>query len=109
MKRQKHSMKKLALGAQTVAAALAWQSSHLYAAELDETCQSQGAENCEQQAPEIIEEIRVHGVRYSQYLQNKSGDLRRIGDISETPQVLVRKLRFERDIVVPSWGHSGNR
>lgn len=81
----------LTLGASTIAAALALGASPtLYAAPTAETCTPSKDKDCktEQVAPKIIEEVRVHGVRHSVYKHDKSGDLRRVADLVDTPQVI---------------------
>ena len=81
----------LTLGASTIAAALALGASPtLYAAPTAETCTPSKDKDCktEQVAPKIIEEVRVHGVRHSVYKHDKSGDLRRVADLKDTPQVI---------------------
>lgn len=81
----------LTLGAQTIAAALAiGTSASVYAAPHPDACTPDQKTGCEseQTPPKIIEEVRVHGVQHSVYKYDKSGDLRRVADLVDTPQVI---------------------
>lgn len=80
----------LSLGASSIVAALALgTSTNLYAAPAQD-CNPEQTKDCasEQAPPKIIEEVRVHGVRHSVYKYDKSGDLRRVADLKDTPQVI---------------------
>jgi catecholate siderophore receptor len=80
----------LGLGAKTVLAALACSGLNAQANDTPTACADTDSENCQNQADyhDLIEEVRVHGVKHSVYLQEKSGDIRRMADLSETPQVI---------------------
>ncbi len=88
MKNKQSNLNTLALGAQTVVAALACSSSNLCAAEQNGNCVDNGNNNCAEQQRPPIEEVRVHGVRHSVYNHINSGDLRRTAPLFETPQVI---------------------
>ncbi len=79
----------LSLGAQAIAAALAIGVPSAHAAEEQARCDKQGTQACAEKADESIELIRVHGVRHSVYRYDKSGDMRRVADIVDTPQTIT--------------------
>jgi len=81
---------RLILGGQAIAAALAIGSSPLLAQEVQDNCTESTEANCEiSKTAKEIERIQVHGVRHSIYNVNKSGDLRRVADLVDTPQVIT--------------------
>ncbi|MCL1066050.1 TonB-dependent receptor [Shewanella olleyana] len=93
---QKH----LSLGAQAVAAALVFgapatiaetKSAEMNQAKVNETCNAEvSGIGCDKnQSAEAIERIKVHGVKNSIYLSESSGDLRRVADLVDTPQVIT--------------------
>lgn len=80
----------LAFGAQAVAAALVFNSGQLAAQDTSKTCEQDTSIECETpQSDEAIERIKIHGVQDSVYLFEKSGDLRRVADLVDTPQVIT--------------------
>jgi catecholate siderophore receptor len=83
----------MTLGAQAVAAALVFTSTSLYAEEIVEKCNEDSTVSCAQeqinQSEEAIERIKVHGVKSSVYLYDTSGDVRRVADLVDTPQVIT--------------------
>ena len=86
------NQKHLSLGAQAVAAALVFSSPIVSAdQEVNETCNPEvsGIECDKNQTAEAIERIKVHGVKNAVYLSEASGDLRRVADLVDTPQVIT--------------------
>ena len=79
---------KLTMGAQTIAAALAFGSGAVMAQEEIETCSDATSAECEAVSDEAIELIKIHGVQQSIYRYNKSGDPRRLADLVDTPQTI---------------------
>lgn len=73
------------LGSQALLTTLAISMSSAYANESSENCESTD-KICNQQAVELI---KIHGVRHSIYNVKESGDLRRIGDLLDTPQTIT--------------------
>lgn len=84
---------KRALGAQAVAAALAFSAPLVYAEQansVEPVCADKADAKCElNKTDEAIEKIRVHGVRSSVYFQDESGDIRRTAALVDTPQVIT--------------------
>ncbi|MDO6446730.1 TonB-dependent receptor [Colwellia sp. 1_MG-2023] len=84
---------RMALGAHAVAAALAIGSPQLYAAQSTDNCDNNNAVACESKktntSDEALERIAVHGVKSSVYLYEASGDIRRVADLVDTPQVIT--------------------
>ena len=86
---------KRVLGAQAVAAALAITSPFLSAeqslnSEVEKVCTDAIDNKCvTHDSAEAMERIRVHGVRSSVYLNDESGDVRRIAALVDTPQVIT--------------------
>ena len=90
----------LTMGAQTIAAALAFGSSTVLAQETaeqntgpiakasSEQCQDSNTATCEAADDKAIELIRIHGVQQSIYRYAKSGDPRRVADLVDTPQTI---------------------
>lgn len=83
---------KIALGAQAVAAALVFSGSNAYAQSDTEPCNNDKI-SCEtqiiNQSDEAIELIKVHGTKSSVYLHSESGDIRRIAELVDTPQMIT--------------------
>ncbi|MDA8621924.1 TonB-dependent receptor [Psychrosphaera sp.] len=86
MKKKTYLSEQMNLGAQTLAASLVLGSTAIYAAPVEEKCDVKKDQQCE--SAEAIERIEVHGVRNSIYHVDKSGDLRRVNDLVDTPQVI---------------------
>ena len=90
---QLQNKNRMALGAHAVAAALAIGSTQIYAAESSENCDNNNEIACESKeinkSDEAIERIAVHGVKSSVYLHESSGDIRRVADLVDTPQVIT--------------------
>ena len=80
--------RKLTMGAQTIAAALAFGNTAVFAQETTDKCTESTAAQCEATTDEAIELIRIHGVQQSIYRYNKSGDPRRLADLVDTPQTI---------------------
>ncbi|MGJ8679699.1 TonB-dependent receptor [Paraglaciecola sp.] len=86
----KNTNNTIALGAQAVAAALIFNSGQVAAQEKAPKCEEDNTVECEaNQTDQAIERIRIHGVQDSVYLFEKSGDLRRVADLVDTPQVIT--------------------
>ncbi|WP_158967352.1 TonB-dependent siderophore receptor [Paraglaciecola sp. L3A3] len=86
----KNTNNTLAFGAQAVAAALIFNSGQISAQENTKQCEGDNSTECQaKQSAESIEKIRIHGVQDSVYLFQKSGDLRRVADLVDTPQVIT--------------------
>ncbi len=79
---------KLTMGAQTIAAALAFGGGAVMAQENVEKCEDATSAECKAASDEAIELIRIHGVQQSIYRYNKSGDPRRLADLVDTPQTI---------------------
>ncbi|AMX01551.1 TonB-dependent receptor [Microbulbifer thermotolerans] len=77
----------LTLGAQTIAAALAFgtHAAAVYAEEPE--CEDKKDVECVADK-EAIEHIEIHGVRHSVYRYDRSGDPRRVADLVDTPQTI---------------------
>lgn len=78
---------RLTMGAQTIAAALAFGSTNALAQEEQLQCEENTAA-CQVPSDEAIELIRIHGVQQSIYRYDKSGDPRRLADLVDTPQTI---------------------
>jgi len=78
---------RLTMGAQTIAAALAFGNTAAFAQEEHTQCEENTAE-CHVPSDEAIELIRIHGVQQSIYRYDKSGDPRRLADLVDTPQTI---------------------
>ncbi|GAA6184602.1 hypothetical protein [Aliiglaciecola sp. NS0011-25] len=74
------------LGSSALMAALTFGSTLVYAEDTD-TCKIEGKSEveCAKEA-ESLEKIKVHGVRHSIYNVKKSGDVRRVIDLADTPK-----------------------
>lgn len=80
--------KTLTMGAQTIAAALAFgHGGALAQTQETEICKDKTEAECKAQQDEI-ELIRIHGVQQSIYRYDKSGDPRRLADLVDTPQTI---------------------
>ncbi|MBR9729158.1 TonB-dependent receptor [Shewanella intestini] len=100
MKRAQY--KNTSLGAQAVAAALVF-GAPVFASQaettekttanaaVNEACNVEvsGIECEKNQSAEAIERIKVHGVKSSVYFNQSSGDIRRVADLIDTPQVIT--------------------
>ncbi|WP_342807764.1 TonB-dependent receptor [Alteromonas sp. M12] len=77
------------LGSSALMAALTFGSTLVYAEDTD-TCKIEGKSEveCAKEA-ESLEKIKVHGVRHSIYNVKKSGDVRRVIDLADTPQTIT--------------------
>lgn len=87
----KHTSTSLAnsLGASSIAAALAFGSSAVYAQSQEQDCGNDKQAECKTQpSDEAIELIKIHGVKHSVYRVNKSGDMRHLADLVDTPQTI---------------------
>lgn len=88
-----HHKNKMTLGAQAVAAALVFSGTHVYAESTVENCGKDSAVKCEtkkiNQSDEAIELIKVHGSKTSVYLHDSSGDIRRVAELVDTPQIIT--------------------
>lgn len=73
------------IGSGSILAALAFSYTPAFANELDSTCEGDN-KNCDSEAVELI---KVHGVRNSIYNVKESGDIRRIGELLDTPQTIT--------------------
>ncbi|WP_412972126.1 TonB-dependent receptor [Glaciecola sp. MF2-115] len=73
------------LGSHALLTTLALTMGQAYAADAPENCDTADKE-CDTQ---VIELIKVHGVRYSIYDVKKSGDVRRLADLVDTPQTIT--------------------
>lgn len=84
---------KMTLGAQAVAAALVFSGTNAYAANNVENCDKDSAVVCESKeinkSDEAIELIKVHGAKTSVYLHDESGDIRRVAELVDTPQMIT--------------------
>ena len=79
----------LSMGAQTIAAALAFGSHTTIAAEQAPECADEGAKPCVAEPEKsAMEHIEIHGVRNSVYRFDRSGDPRRVADLVDTPQTI---------------------
>ncbi|WP_204902996.1 TonB-dependent receptor [Microbulbifer mangrovi] len=79
----------LSMGAQTIAAALAFGSHASIAAEQEAACKEKDDKSCVAEAGKSsLEHIEIHGVRNSVYRYDRSGDLRRVADLVDTPQTI---------------------
>ena len=76
------------MGAQTIAAALAFGGGAVMAQENVEKCEAATSAECKAASDDAIALIRIHGVQQSIYLYNKSGDPRRLADLVDTPQTI---------------------
>jgi catecholate siderophore receptor len=80
--------KTLTMGAQTIAAALAFgHGGALAQTQETEICKDKTEAECKAHQDEI-ELIRIHGVQQSIYRYDKSGDPRRLADLVDTPQTI---------------------
>ena len=79
----------LTLGAQAIAAALSLSAPYALAQQVPDSsdCKGDNREECKKQ--QEIELIEVHGIQHSVYRFDKSGDLRRVADIVDTPQTIT--------------------
>ncbi len=80
--------KKLAMGAQTIAAALAFGNTAVFAQDTTAECKEKTSAQCTMPDDDAIELIRIHGVQQSIYRYDKSGDPRRLADLVDTPQTI---------------------
>jgi len=96
----------LTMGAQTIAAALAFTTSATFGSSTvlaqdtteqntgpiakasSEQCQDSNTATCEAADDKAIELIRIHGVQQSIYRYAKSGAPRRVADLVDTPQTI---------------------
>ena len=78
---------RLTMGAQTIAAALAFGNTTALAQEENTQCE-ENTTACQVPNDEAIELIRIHGVQQSIYRYDKSGDPRRVADLVDTPQTI---------------------
>ncbi|WGL14997.1 TonB-dependent receptor [Microbulbifer bruguierae] len=79
----------LSMGAQTIAAALAFGTHTSIALGQESTCEDKGDKSCvTKEAKPAIEHIEIHGVRNSVYRFDRSGDPRRVADLVDTPQTI---------------------
>jgi catecholate siderophore receptor len=96
----------LTMGAQTIAAAIAFTTSATFGSSTvlaqetakqntgpiakasSEQCQDSDTATCEAADDKAIELIRIHGVQQSIYRYAKSGDPRRLADLVDTPQTI---------------------
>lgn len=79
----------LSMGAQTIAAALAFGSHAAIAAEQEAACKEKDDKSCVTEAGNsLLEHIEIHGVRNSVYRYDRSGDPRRVADLVDTPQTI---------------------
>lgn len=79
----------LSMGAQTIAAALAFGSHAAIAAEQEAACKEKDDKSCVTGAGNSsLEHIEIHGVRNSVYRYDRSGDPRRVADLVDTPQTI---------------------
>jgi len=74
----------LPLGASAIAAALVFNAAPVFADETQTTC-NEADTTCKTN----VEHIEIHGIRDSVYNVNQSGDLRRVADLVDTPQVIT--------------------
>lgn len=84
---------KMTLGAQAVAAALVFSGTNAYAENNVENCDKDSDVVCESKeinkSDEAIELIKVHGAKTSVYLHDESGDIRRVAELVDTPQMIT--------------------
>lgn len=78
---------RLSLGAQSIAAALAFGHGMAMADDTSTCTDAQDAQCTTEQ--EAIELIRVHGIQQSIYRYDKSGDARRVADLVDTPSTIT--------------------
>ncbi|WOX06937.1 TonB-dependent receptor [Microbulbifer pacificus] len=79
----------LSMGAQTIAAALAFGSHTSIAQEQESVCPEKDSKACVSEAEKAaIEHIEIHGVRTSVYRYDRSGDARHVADLVDTPQTI---------------------
>ncbi|BFT31692.1 TonB-dependent receptor [Alteromonas sp. D210916BOD_24] len=76
------------MGAQTIAAALAFGNTAVFAQDTTAECKEKTSAQCTMPDEDAIELIRIHGVQQSIYRYDKSGDPRRLADLVDTPQTI---------------------
>ncbi len=88
-----HQKNKMILGAQAVATALVFSGTHVYAEGNVDNCDKDNAAICKSkeinQSAAAIELIKVHGSKSSVYLHDASGDIRRVAELVDTPQMIT--------------------
>ncbi len=88
-----HQKNKVTLGAQAVAAALVFSGTNVYAQSNTESCENDSGVVCESKeinkSEQAIELIKVHGTKASVYLHDSSGDIRRVAELVDTPQIIT--------------------
>ncbi len=76
-------------GIHAIAAALAFGSAGLHANEAPKACEAEDTACEAARQEEAMERIQVHGIRHSIYRFDKSGDVRRMSDLVDTPQTIT--------------------